>query len=343
MKIAVIGAGGYAGGELLRLLSQHPDVTELVAVSRSQAGRPIMESHPALAALDLGAFSDAAPGTAAAGRDVVFLALEHGESSRQAAEIFSAGPGLVVDLAADFRVKDAALYERHYGRHEAPAFRGRFVYGLADICGESLRGTTAIASPGCFATAAALALYPLARHAPDAAPSLFAITGSSGAGVSPKPTTHHPARAHNIFAYGVLGHRHDAEIVEQWRGWSGSKANPRAEPRLIVHAGPFVRGIYLTMHTRLEPGGHPIDWYGDAYTDRPFVRLTARPPELTHVVGTNDAVLHAAVSPDGTELQVSVAIDNLVKGAAGQAIQSMNLALGLAETAGLRQAAIYPC
>ncbi|HET7248917.1 MAG TPA: N-acetyl-gamma-glutamyl-phosphate reductase [Gemmatimonadales bacterium] len=343
MKIAVIGAGGYAGGELLRLLSQHPDVTELVAVSRSQAGRPIMESHPALAALDLGAFSDASPGTAAAGRDVVFLALEHGESSRQAAEIFSAGPGLVVDLAADFRVKDAALYERHYGRHEAPAFRGRFVYGLADICGEMRRGTTAIAAPGCFATAAALALYPLARHAPDTAPSLFAITGSSGAGVSPKPTTHHPARAHNIFAYGVLGHRHDAEIVEQWRGWSGSTANPRAEPRLIVHAGPFVRGIYLTMHTRLEPGGHPIDWYGDAYTDRPFVRLTARPPELTHVVGTNDAVLHAAVSPDGTELQVSVAIDNLVKGAAGQAIQSMNLALGLAETAGLRQAAIYPC
>jgi N-acetyl-gamma-glutamyl-phosphate reductase common form len=343
VKIAVIGAGGYAGGELLRLLSQHPDVTELVAVSRSQAGRPIAESHPALAALDLGAFSDASPGTAAAGRDVVFLALEHGESSRQAAEIFSAGPGLVVDLAADFRVKDAALYERHYGRHEAPAFRGRFVYGLADICGESLRGTTAIAAPGCFATAAALALYPLARHAPDTAPSLFAITGSSGAGVSPKPTTHHPARAHNIFAYGVLGHRHDAEIVEQWRGWSGGSANPRAEPRLIVHAGPFVRGIYLTLHARIAPSGNPVDWYQTAYDGRPFVRPSARPPELTHVVGTNDAVLHAAVSPDGTELQVSVAIDNLVKGAAGQAIQSMNLALGLAETAGLRQAAIYPC
>jgi N-acetyl-gamma-glutamyl-phosphate reductase common form len=343
VKIAVIGAGGYAGGELLRLLSQHPDVTELVAVSRSQAGRPIAESHPALAALDLGAFSDASPGTAAAGRDVVFLALEHGESSRQAAEIFSAGPGLVVDLAADFRVKDAALYERHYGRHEAPAFRGRFVYGLADICGESLRGTTAIAAPGCFATAAALALYPLARHAPDTAPSLFAITGSSGAGVSPKPTTHHPARAHNIFAYGVLGHRHDAEIVEQWRGWSGGSANPRAEPRLIVHAGPFVRGIYLTLHARIAPSGNPVDWYQTAYDGRPFVRPSARPPELTHVVGTNDAVLHAAVSPDGTELQVSVAIDNLVKGAAGQAIQSMNLALGLEETAGLRQAAIYPC
>ncbi len=343
MKVSVIGAGGYAGGELLRLLSQHPEVTDLVAVSRSQAGHPIAESHPALATLDLGTFSDDSPGAAAAGRDVVFLALEHGESSRQAAEIFSAGPGLVVDLAADFRVKDTALYERHYGRHEAPAFRGRFVYGLADICGESLRGTRALASPGCFATAAALALYPLARHAPDVAPSLFAITGSSGAGVSPKPTTHHPARAHNVFAYGVLGHRHNAEIVEQWRGWSGSRANPTAAPRLIVHAGPFVRGIYLTMHARLEAGSDAGDWYAEAYSDRPFVRLSARPPELTQVVGTNDAVLHAAASPDGSELQVSVAIDNLVKGAAGQAIQSMNLALGRDETAGLRQAAIYPC
>ena len=344
MKVTVIGAGGYAGGELLRLLEQHPDVTDLVAVSRSQAGRPIAETHPALGALDLGTFSDAAPRAAAAGRDVVFLALEHGESSRQAAEIFAAGPGLVVDLAADFRVKDAALYERHYGRHEAPAFRGRFAYGLADICGESLRGTTAIASPGCFATAAALALYPLARHRPDAAPSLFAITGSSGAGVSPKPTTHHPARAHNVFAYGVLGHRHDAEIVEQWRGWSGGgRGTNHAEPRLIVHAGPFVRGIYLTMHMRLEPGGNPVDWYEAAYAGKPFVRLTARPPELTHVVGTNDVLLHPAVSADGTELQVSVAIDNLVKGAAGQAVQSMNLALGLDETAGLRLAGIYPC
>ncbi len=342
MKVTVVGAGGYGGGELLRLLGQHPDVTDLAAVSRSQAGRPIAETHPALAALDLGAFSDAAPRAAAAGRDVVFLALEHGESSRQAAEIFAAGPGLVVDLAADFRVKDAALYERHYGRHEAPAFRGRFVYGLADICGEALRGTTAIASPGCFATAAALALYPLARHSPDAAPALFAITGSSGAGVSPKPTTHHPARAHNVFAYGVLGHRHDAEIVEQWRGWSGHGMN-HAEPRLIVHAGPFVRGIYLTLHTRLGAAGEPREWYESAYAGRPFVRLTAGPPELTHVVGTNDALLHPAVSADGTELQVSVAIDNLVKGAAGQAVQSMNLALGLDETAGLRLAGIYPC
>lgn len=343
MKVTVFGAGGYAGGELLRILAQHPEVTDLVAVSRSQAGRPIAETHPMLASLGLGAFSDAAPGSAAQGRDVVFLALEHGESSRIADDLFQATPGVVIDLAADFRVRDGALYESYYGKHPSPAHRARFVYGLADVCGESLRGTRAIAAPGCFATAAALALYPLARHAPDAAPSLFAITGSSGAGVSPRPTTHHAARAHNVFAYGVLGHRHDAEILEQWRGWTGTAGKSGPAPRLLVHAGPFVRGIYLTLHTRLAPDGDPVEWYESTYAGRPFVRTTSAPPELTHVIGTNDALLHAAVSDDGTELQVSVAIDNLVKGAAGQAVQAMNLALGLNETAGLRLAGMYPC
>jgi N-acetyl-gamma-glutamyl-phosphate reductase len=323
VKVTVIGAGGYAGGELLRLLAQHPAVTEWVAVSRSQAGKPVADVHPALAALSDATFLDSPPGEAARGRDVVFLALEHGESSRLAAEIFAAEPGLVVDLAADFRLHP------------------RFVYGLADVCGASLHGARAIAVPGCFATAAALALYPLARVGLQAAPALYAITGSSGAGVGPKPATHHATRAHNVFAYGVLGHRHDAEITEQWRRWSGG--NGGTAPRLVAHAGPFVRGIYLTLHTRLEPGGNPVDWYQRAYAGRPFVRLSGRPPELTHAVGTNDALLCATASEDGTELQVSVAIDNLVKGAAGQAVQAMNLALGLEETAGLRLSAIYPC
>jgi N-acetyl-gamma-glutamyl-phosphate reductase len=270
----------------------------------------------------------------------VFLALEHGESSRIAGEIFATDPGLVLDLAGDFRVRDAALRERYYGADLAPVLRSRFVYGLADVCGESMRGARAIAVPGCFATAAALALYPLARADLTAAPALFAITGSSGAGVSPKATTHHPARAHNVFAYGVLGHRHDAEITEQWRGWTGQSG---PAPRLVAHAGPFVRGIYLTLHARLEQGGALAASYQSTYAGRPFVRVRPAAPELTHVVGTNDALIYAKASDDGTELQVSVAIDNLVKGAAGQAVQAMNLALGLGETAGLRSAGIYPC
>lgn len=341
MKVAVIGAGGFAGGELLRLLAQHPEVTDCLAVSRSQAGRQIADVHPALAALGTATFQEMGPGEAATGRDVVFLALEHGESSRVANEIFAADPGLVVDLAADFRVRDPQLHERHYGPHAAPQHRSRFVYGLADVCGESLRGVRAIAVPGCFATAAALALYPLGRAGVTCAPALFAITGSSGAGTQPKPTTHHPARAHNVFAYSVLGHRHNAEIDEQWRRWTG---RPDAAARLLVHAGPFVRGIYLTLHARLDtPQSDPRAWYDATYAGKPFVRVKAEPPELTHAVGTNDALLHAATSDDGAELQVSVAIDNLIKGAAGQAVQAMNLARGLPETTGLRLAGMYPC
>ena len=348
MRVAVVGAAGYAGGELLRLLLQHPEVGELVATSRSQAGKAVADAHPALAPLTDARFSGATPGEVARGRDVVFLCLEHGESSRVAAEVLEAGPALLVDLAADFRVRDPELYRRYYGPHPAPELLSRFQYGLADVAGESLRGARAIAAPGCFATAAQLALYPLARAGIDATPSLFAITGSSGAGVQPKPTTHHPARAHNLFAYSVLGHRHEAEVIQSWREWIG---RPEATARLLTHSGPFVRGIYLTLHVFLgrsaitdgEPWTTASCWYRDAYARRPFVRVLDAPPELTHAVGGNYALLHARESEDGGEVQVSVAIDNLIKGAGGQAIQAMNLALGLDETAGLRGVGVFPC
>jgi N-acetyl-gamma-glutamyl-phosphate reductase len=349
VKIAVIGAAGYAGGELLRLLHQHPEVRELVATSRSRGGAPLADTHPALATITDARFSSASPGEVARGRDVVFLCLEHGESSRIAGDVFAAGPGLVVDLAADFRVRSRTLYQRYYGEHTAPDLLPRFCYGLADVVGEGLRGAGAIAAPGCFATAAQLALYPLARARIEAAPSLFAITGSSGAGVQPRPTTHHPMRAHNLFAYSVLGHRHEAEVLQSWREWVG---HPEATARLLTHSGPFVRGIYLTLHARLaeraaiadgDPAAIVADWYRRAYAGRPFVRLLSEPPELTHAVGTNYALIHAAASGDGTEVQVTVAIDNLVKGAGGQAIQAMNLALGVEEQAGLRGGGMYPC
>jgi N-acetyl-gamma-glutamyl-phosphate reductase common form len=341
MNVAVVGAAGYAGGELLRLLHQHPEVREVVATSRSRGGVPIAEAHPALATVTDARFSAAAPGEIACGRDVVFLCLEHGESSRLAGEVFDARPGLVVDLAADFRVRSRALYERYYGAHAAPELLPRFCYGLADVVGARLRGAGAIAAPGCFATAAQLALYPLARAGLDLSPSLFAVTGSSGAGVQPRPTTHHTMRAHNLFAYSVLGHRHEAEVLQSWREWVG---RPDATARLLTHSGPFVRGIYLTLHARLPDGAAAdVEWYRRAYEGRPFVRILDAPPELTHAVGTNFALIHPAAADDGTEIQVSVAIDNLVKGAGGQAVQAMNLALGIDEQAGLRGGAMYPC
>ena len=349
MKIAVIGAAGYAGGELLRLLLQHPEVRECVATSRSQAGKPIAETHPGLAPLTDARFSGQTPGEAARGRDVVFLCLEPGESSRVAGEVLDAGPTLVVDLAPDFRVRDPSLYQRYYGAHSAPELLERFTYGLADVRAGQLRGARAIAAPGCFATAAQLALYPLAFAGIDVTPAMFGITGSSGAGVQPRPTTHHPMRAHNLFAYSVLGHRHEAEVLQAWREWIG---RPDATARLMTHSGPFVRGIYLTLHAFLPPasaitpretGSVAACWFRDAYRGRPFVRVLDSPPELTHAVGTNYALIHAVESADGCEIQVTVAIDNLVKGAGGQAIQAMNLALGIEETAGLTAVGVFPC
>ena len=343
LRIAVIGGAGYVGGELLRLLLQHPEVGVVTATSRSQAGVALGTVHPALATLTTARFSGATAREAASGADVAFLSLEHGESSRVASEVFEAAPGMIIDLAADFRVADLDLYAAHYGPHTAPGLVPRFTYALADVLGTALRGRTALAAPGCFATAAQLALYPLARTGLDLAPALFAVTGSSGSGVQPKPTTHHPARAHNLFAYSVLAHRHEAEILERWREWTG---RPNARARLMAHSGPFVRGIHLTMHVdfgSVSPAPDLPALVREAFAGRPFVRVVDQPPELTHVVGTNYALIHAVQSPDGREGQVMIVIDNLVKGAGGQAVQAMNLALGLPEEAGLRGGGIFPC
>jgi N-acetyl-gamma-glutamyl-phosphate reductase len=157
-----------------------------------------------------------------------------------------------------------------------------------------------------------------------------------------KSTTHHPNRAHNLFAYSALAHRHEAEILQGWREWVG---HAEATARLLAHAGPFVRGIYLTLHAYLPEAAADkaaSKWFRETYAARPFVRLLESPPQLTHAVGTNYALIHVVESADGRELQVSVAIDNLIKGAGGQAIQAMNLALGIDECAGLTATGIFP-
>lgn len=321
MNVAVIGARGFVGGELLRLLAGHPHVTRLAAFSRSAAGRAVGEVHPALASRPALRFEDAPPADAARGRDAVFLALEHGESTAVMDEVLSADPRVVCDLADDFRVG-----------------RPPFVYGLADVLGRELGGVRRIASPGCFATAAQIALRPLASAPLAAEPALFAVTGSSGAGARPKETTHHPLRDGNLFAYSVLSHRHQAEIDASWRRWSGRSGSPR----LLAHAGPFVRGIALTLHARFTEPVDAIALARRSWAGRPFVRVLDEPPSLTHAVGTNLALVHAASSPDGLEAQIEVAIDNLIKGAGGQAVQAVNLSLGFPEEAGLDHAPSFP-
>lgn len=342
LNAAVLGAGGFAGGELLRLLSLHPEVGAVRGFSASQAGRPWDSVHPPLMHLGENTFETFDVSIAAGWADVLFLALPHGKSQEVMDEIEGFDPGIVVDLAADFRISDAELYGDYYGAHKCWDSVESFRYGLVDADRQNLKGATRIAAPGCFATATLLGLFPLAEAGLlRETPVCVGLTGSSGAGVGLKPTTHHPRRAHNLFAYGTTGHRHEAEIADRLRCWDPHGARTCT---LLPHSAPLVRGIYATLTVRAEhPCPEPKGMFEKTYADRPFVKILDRPPELASVVATNFAHLHAAARNGGRELVVYVAIDNLVKGAAGQAVQAMNIALNIDETSGLMFSGVSPC
>ena len=343
LRAAIYGASGYAGGELLRLLLSHPEAEPTAVVSRSQAGQPVASVHAHLARLTDLVFSSALPEEEAAGPDVVFLAGPHGFALEAAPPLLDRGIP-VVDLSADFRLKDPVSFERHYGV-PPPAFRRQpeFAYGLPELFRERIAAARAVASPGCFATASILALAPLWRSGlvPEGASvALFAVTGSSGAGVSPSATTHHPRRAGAFFAYGLDGHRHLPEIEESLSAIGGSAAG-----RLVfqTHSAPLVRGIFTTAVIPLKS---PLDAgqlrriYEDAYGEEFFIRLVPGSPDVGAVRGTNFADVGLAAS--GQVARVFVAIDNLVKGAAGQAIQAMNILFRLPETSGLKLSGVFP-
>ena len=344
LRVAVAGAAGYVGGELLRLLAGHPRVASLAAFSRSRAGERLADVHPVLGNLPIGRqpLEEGGPERAVHGVDVLFLALPHGESQRAIGSVLAGEPPLVIDLAADFRVHDMELYRQHYGEHAAPSLAPTFIYGLADVLGGRLAGARRIAAPGCFATATLLALHAFAvAGLIDAPPVVVALTGSTGSGATPRRTTHHPVRAHNLFAYAPGGHRHEAEIAEQLRQWTG---RPELACTLLPHSAPLVRGIHVTATIRPAARcADPLALLHEAWAGRPFVRVVDSPPELAAVVGSNRAWLHAVGRDDGHEIVVFCVVDNLVKGAAGQAIQAMNLALEHQEDEGLRFPGLYPC
>lgn len=339
MKAGIVGASGYTGAELLRLLAAHPVFEVAVATAHSHAGEPVGEHTPSLAAAYPGlAYEDTDPALLD-GLDVVFCALPHGESQRIVPGL-SGRVGRIVDLAADFRLRDASLYPRWYGEeHAAPALLSEAVYGLPELFREGLAGAALVAAAGCYPTAAGLALAPLVRSGLVEASGIVvdAASGVSGAGRGLKESLHFGTVDEDFVAYGLLTHRHTPEM-EQILG---------AELLFTPHLAPMVRGILATCYARPAAGHVPspaavMDALHDAYDDEPFVVVTDDPPSTKSTAGSNAAHVTACVDARTGWVVTLCALDNLVKGASGQAIQCANAAVGLPETTGLPVAGVYP-
>jgi N-acetyl-gamma-glutamyl-phosphate reductase len=333
IRTAILGASGYVGGELLRLLSAHPELASAKLFAESKARRPVAETHPHLVGRFGGASFEKFDG-GLDGIDLVFAALPHGKSQEIAPAILKSGIPFV-DLGADFRLNDAENYERWYGHaHQEPGLLGDFVYGIPELNRDAIRGSKAVAAAGCYATAAILALKPLVDAGLVNADSIIvdAASGVSGAGREAKESTAFSTVDGSFSAYGLLNHRHTAEM-EMALG---------ATVLFTPHLAPMSRGILATCYGEALSAADPLDVLTAAYADEPFVDVTADPPATKSVTGSNGVQLTARYDQRTGRILVLSAIDNLGKGAAGQMIQCANLMLGLDETAGLTSIGVYP-
>ena len=338
VRIALAGASGYAGGELLRLLLGHPEVEIGALTAGDNAGSALGEHQPHLTPLAERVLQDTTADVLA-GHDVVFLALPHGRSADLAAQL---GPGpIVIDCGADHRLADPAAWTRWYGGAHA----GSWPYGLPELPGarDALRGATRIAVPGCYPTAVSLALFPaLAAGLAEPSVVVTAVTGTSGAGRSLRPHLLGAEVMGSLSAYGVGGtHRHTPEIAANLSTAAGRPVTVSFTPILA----PLPRGILASCSAATTASAGDVrEAYAQAYADEPFVHLLAagRWPTTSATLGANTVHLQVTVDPDAGRLIAVAAIDNLTKGTAGAAVQCMNLAVGLPETTGLPLAGVAP-
>ena len=351
VRVGVLAASGYIGGELLRLLLQHPDVEVPVATSRKSAGEYVFRVHPNLRGVTELQFSPNDPSKVIANSDVVFAALPHGESVKIVPQIADAGLK-VVDLSADFRLSDRAQYPNWYGYdHPRPDLLEKFVFSVPEINRDQVKGARLVSSPGCIAITAILALAPLLKEKALGIDRdhlvVDAKVGSSGAGGKPSLSTHFSERFSVVRPYKPAGHRHSAEIEQVLAAMAGEQV----KVSMSAHAVNMVRGILVTSHLFTAAPVKPIDvWkaYRSMYTGSYFFRLVwdkqgpFRLPDRMLVVGSNFCDVGFEIEERTGRLVAFSATDNLIKGAAGNAIQSMNLMLGLDEKTGLAMAPLHP-
>jgi N-acetyl-gamma-glutamyl-phosphate reductase len=349
-KAAVIGGSGYGGGEIIRRLLLHPDVELVRVASVDFIGEALAAAHPNLEGLTDLKFEGVSPAEAAQGMDVVLLGLPHKVSATKMPELMATG-ARVVDLSGDFRLRDAAAYKRYYHADHPCAEKltdGTFVYGLPELNRDKIKKAKYVASPGCFATTIELALLPLAKAGLlSGAVEVVGITGSSGSGVVPSAGTHHPVRAVNLRTYKPLDHQHIPEITQTLAD-AGAKD---VAIRFVPVSAPLSRGIFATCFAHV-PESATADQIRALYTEtfkgEPFVRVPQkRLPEVAAVSGTNYCEVGVEVGKDGSEpgkrvVACFAVTDNLIKGGAGQAIQSMNIMLGLPEKTTLEDPGGWP-
>ena len=334
ISVAILGASGFVGAELLRLCAQHPGLTPARLFGDSQAGQTLAAVHPHLAPAYPGLRVERFEEAALDGVDLVFAALPHGESQKVAPLILERGIPFV-DLGADFRLDTAEDYQHWYNEpHQRPELLDQFVYGIPELNRERIKGAKAVAAAGCYPTSAILALKPLVDAGAIDPRSIIvdAASGVSGAGKGLKEATHFNTVDENFSAYGLLNHRHTAEMEMALGG----------TVLFTPHLAPMNRGILATCYATSTSDADPLELLAKAYADEPFVFVSEALPSTKWTLGSNAVHLTARRDPRTGRVVALAALDNLVKGAAGQMIQCANLMLGLDESAGLPNCGVWP-
>ncbi|MBI2836648.1 MAG: N-acetyl-gamma-glutamyl-phosphate reductase [Chloroflexi bacterium] len=342
-RVGIINVTGYAGVELARLLCQHPAVELTSITGRSAAGQKLGKVFPHLSRIDLTITPELGD------VELAFSALPHKESAKECVPLLQRGVK-VVDISADFRLKDPAVYPVWYGfTHPAPELLGEAVFGLPELYGAEIVATRLVANPGCYPTSAILALAPALKAGivePDVI--IDSKSGVSGAGRTLSLGTHYSEVNEDVSAYGLEGHRHLSEIIQELNLLNSGKP---VKTTFIPHLIPMTRGILTTAYASLLPGkissgkqgkDQLLELYRDFYKRMPFTKVVDYPPHTKYTLSNNDCLIHPTTDYTGERLVVISCLDNLVKGAAGQAIENMNLMLGLPETLGLESPAVYP-